>query len=155
MPIYDASRMIPEASAGFFSLLWFSWITPILVLGYARPLEARDLYKLQDDRASARIANIILESFERRRKEVQEYNVKLERGEIKPGLRVIWWTICGNRARREKAWRETDGKRRASLVLAMNDSVKWFFWTGGFLQVISDAAQVVSPLIVKVGLAEV
>ena len=77
--------MIPEASTGFFSLLWFSWITPILILGYARPLEAQDLYKLQDDRASNQIANIILESFEWRRKKAQEYNVKLERAEIKSG----------------------------------------------------------------------
>ncbi|KAG6334059.1 hypothetical protein ID866_5033 [Astraeus odoratus] len=145
----DDAVLTPEASAGFFSALWFSWITPLLALGYARPLEAPDLYKLQDDRASVCTASLILESFERRRKEAEEYNDKLEKGQINPGLRAIWWTIRGNRAQREKAWREKDGKRRASLMLAMNDSVKWFFWTGGILKVISDTAQVTSPLVVK------
>ena len=48
-----------------------------------------------------------------------------------------------------------DGKHRASLVLAMNDSVKWFFWTGSFLQVVSDTVRVASPLVMKVGFTEV
>ncbi|KAI6039822.1 ABC transporter [Pisolithus marmoratus] len=146
--VHDA-LMTPEASASFFSLLLFNWVTPLLSLGYARPLEAPDLYKLQDERASLRIANLVLESFERRRKEAQEYNIRLENGEVKPGLRAIWWAIHGNRAELEKLWRERDGKRKASLILAMNDSIKWFFWSGGVLKVIADTAQVTSPLVVK------
>ncbi|KAI6025090.1 hypothetical protein PISMIDRAFT_27312 [Pisolithus microcarpus 441] len=141
--------MTPEASAGFFSLLLFSWVTPLLSLGYARPLEAPDLYKLQDQHASIRIANLVLESFKRRRKEAQEYNARLEGGKVKPGLRAIWWAVRGNRAAREKTWRERDGKHKASLILAMNDSIKWFFWSGGVLKVIADIAQVTSPLVVK------
>ncbi|KAL4080959.1 ABC transporter [Scleroderma citrinum] len=146
--IHDA-QMIPEASTGFFSLLTFNWVTQFLISGHARPLEAEDLYKLQDDRTSSHIANIILESFQRRCKEAQEYNSRLERGEIQPGLKALWWTICGNRAEHERAWREKDGRRRASLILAMNDSVKWFFWTGGLLRVISDTALVTSSLVIK------
>lgn len=141
--------MTPEASAGFFSLLLFSWVTPLLSLGYARPLEAPDLYKLQDQHASIRTANLVLESFKRRRKEAQEYNARLEGGKVKPGLRAIWWAVRGNRAAREKTWRERDGKHKASLILAMNDSIKWFFWSGGVLKVIADIAQVTSPLVVK------
>ncbi|KAI6165735.1 ABC transporter [Pisolithus thermaeus] len=146
--VHDAP-MTPEASAGFFSLLLFSWVTPLLSLGYARPLEAPDLYKLQDQHASNRIANLIFESFKRRCKEAQEYNARLEDGKVKPGLRAIWWVVRGHRADREKCWRERDGKRKASLILAMNDSIKWFFWSGGVLKVIADAAQVTSPLVVK------
>ncbi|KAI6039823.1 ABC transporter [Pisolithus marmoratus] len=139
--VHDAP-MTPEASAGFFSLLFFNWLTPLLSLGYARPLEAPDLYKLQDERASLRIANLVLESFERRRKEAQEYNIRLESGKVKPGLRAVWWAIRGNRAEREKHLERT-------LILAMHDSVKWFFWSAGVLKVISDTAQVTSPLVVK------
>jgi hypothetical protein len=65
--IHDAV-LTPEASAGFFSRLWFIWLTPLLSLGYARPLEASDLYKLPDERSSTRVANAILTSFERRRR---------------------------------------------------------------------------------------
>ncbi|KAF9223499.1 ABC transporter [Gyrodon lividus] len=141
--------LTPEASAGFLSLLWFSWMTPLLSLGYARPLEASDLYKLQDQHSSTRIAGSILESFEHRRKVAEAYNVRLEVGEVGPGLKGIWWSIRGVRAEREKAWRERDGKRKASLVLAMNDSVKWLLWSSGILKVMGDTAQVLSPLVVK------
>ncbi|KIJ66691.1 hypothetical protein HYDPIDRAFT_26121 [Hydnomerulius pinastri MD-312] len=143
------SVLTPEATAGFVSLLWFSWITPLLSLGYARPLEAPDLYKLQDHHASTVIANSILTSFARRRKEADEYNARLANGEISPGLKGIWWSIRGVRTEREKAWREQDGKRRASLIYAMNDSIKWWFWSAGILKVMGDTAQVTSPLVVK------
>ena len=119
-------------------------------LGYARPLEASDLYKLQDSRASAVIADRILQSFEARQQAAAAYNERLANGEIKPGFRGVWWSIRGNRAEREKKWREKDGRQRASLVLAMNDSIKWWFWFGGLLKLIADVAQVTTPLLVKV-----
>ncbi|KII89764.1 hypothetical protein PLICRDRAFT_39929 [Plicaturopsis crispa FD-325 SS-3] len=146
----DDAVLIPEATAGWCSIITFQWITPLLGLGYARPLEAPDLYKLQDDRSAAYIANKILASFDARQEKARAYNARLENGEIKPGLtRTIWWTVKGGRADREKQWREKDGRQRASLVLAMNDSVKWWFWSGGVLKVLADTAQVTSPLLVK------
>ena len=122
----DDSDMIPEATAGWLSLVTFQWITPLLTLGYARPLEAPDLYKLQDDRAAAYIADRILASFDARRVQADEFNARLANGDVKPGWRAVWWTIRGNKAEREKKWREKDGKKHPSLALAMNDSVKWW-----------------------------
>jgi hypothetical protein len=143
--------MIPEVGAGWLSSLTFNWITALLSLGYARPLEVPDLYKLQDNRSATYISEKILASFEARRKKADAYNARLASGEIKPGLRAIWWMLRGNRAEKEKQWREVGGKKKASLVYAMNDSVKWWFWSGGILKVVGDTAQVTSPLVVKVG----
>ena len=109
-----------------------------------------DLYKLPDEYSSAQVSNAILESFQRRRKEAALYNEQLENGQVGPGIRSLWWSIRGVRVEREKAWRERDGKRKASLILAMNDSVKWRFWSAGILKAIGDTAQVTSPLVVKV-----
>lgn len=142
--------MLPEATAGWFSILTFSWITSLLALGYARPLEASDLYKLQDNRSAAIIAKEIVRSFEMRRKAAEEYNTRLANGEISPGWRKVWWSLRRNRAERERTWREKDGRRRASLTLALNDSVKWWFWSGGLLKVSSDIATILTPLLVKV-----
>ncbi|KAG6381932.1 ABC transporter [Boletus reticuloceps] len=125
------------------------WLTPLLSLGFARPLEASDLYKLPDDHSSTRVANAILTSFERRRKEAAIYNKRLANGQVGPGVKSLWWSIRGVRAEQENVWRENDGKRKASLVLALNDSVKWHFWSAGILKVIGDTAQVTSPLVVK------
>ncbi|KAJ7220100.1 ABC transporter [Mycena pura] len=146
----DDAALSPERTTSWNSLVFFQWITPLLALGYARPLEATDLYKLGEDRASVRIADLIGASFDRRHREATEYNTRLANGDIKPGWgEVIWWTVRGNRAQREKKWREVDGKRRASLIFAMNDSVKWWFWSGGVLKVIGDTAQITGPLVVK------
>lgn len=125
-------------------------MSPILTLGYARPLDPEDLYKLQDPRNAKVIGDKIIASFERRRAKADAFNERLEKGEISPGLKSLWWTIRGNRKEREKQWREVHGKKRPSLVLAMNDSVAWWFWTGGVMKCLADSAQVLSPLLVKV-----
>ncbi|KAF8623627.1 hypothetical protein AX17_007328 [Amanita inopinata Kibby_2008] len=148
-PSIDDASLIPESSASFFSILTFSWITPLLSLGYARPLEASDLYKLQDHRSAARIALLINESFDRRTREAAEYNARLANGQISPGLKAVWWRLTGKRKEREKRWREVDGRKKASLVRAMNDSIKYWFWLGGFFKVIGDIAQIMTPLLVK------
>jgi hypothetical protein len=123
-----------------------------MTLGYARPLEASDLWKLQDDRSAGVIAETILSSFDARRKRADEYNARLANGEIKPPLRLrVISRLCGDGEERLKRWREKDGKAQASLTWAMNDAIKWWFWTGGVLKVIGDTAQVTSPLILKVG----
>ncbi|TDL28197.1 ABC transporter [Rickenella mellea] len=145
----DDAPLIPEASANWFSLLTFGWITHLLSLGYARPLEPTDLYKLQDSRAASLIADRIVASFEARLKEANEYNEKLARGDISAGWRTFWWTLRGNKTDREKRWREIDGKKKPSLVMAMNSSVAWWFWSGGILKFFADTSQVLSPLVVK------
>ncbi|KAF8072009.1 ABC transporter [Lyophyllum atratum] len=146
----DDAEPLPEATANFFDLVTFGWVTPLLSLGYARPLEAPDLYKLPADRGAAHIAEKINASFDRRHKEAEEYNVRLANGEIRPGLwKNAVWALSGRRQEKEKQWREVDGKKRASLVWAMNDSVKWWFWSSGLLKVVGDTAQVTSPLLVK------
>ena len=146
----DDAQIIPEATANFFSLITFSWMTPLLSLGYARPLEANDLYKLQPERGAAHIADQITESFARRVKIANEYNEKLANGEIKPGLKAFWWTALGNREAKEKKWRDETGRKKPSIVLAMNDSIKWWFWSAGLFRIIGDTAQITSPLVVKV-----
>ena len=55
-----------------------------MTLGYARPLQVTDLWKLQEHRSSEVIGNAILDSFEARRRKADEYNTRLANGEIKP-----------------------------------------------------------------------
>jgi hypothetical protein len=146
----EDARIIPEATASLFSLITFSWITPLLGLGYARRLEVTDLYKLQSERGAAHIADKITESFAHRMKIANEYNEKLANGEIKPGLKVLWWTILGSREAKEKKWREETGRKKPSIVLAMNDSIKWWFWSASLFKIVGDTAQVTTPLVIKV-----
>ena len=147
----EDARIIPEATASLFSLITFSWITSLLGLGYARPLEATDLYNLQSKRGAAHIADKITESFSRRMKIANEYNEKLANGEIKPGLiKVLWWAILGSREAKEKKWREETGRKKPSIVLAMNDSIRWWFWSASLFKLVGDTSQVTTPLVIKV-----
>ena len=134
----DDAKLIPEVTASWFSLLTFDWITPMLNLGYARPLEVTDLWRLQDSRSAEVYADRILEAFERRHKAAEEYNARLAGGEVHPGWRKkFWWRLRGDTKKKENAWREKDGKRKASLTMAMNDAVKWYFWIGGLHAVLA------------------
>lgn len=128
----------------------FDWMTPLLVLGYSRPLEPSDLYRLQPERSAENTSSKIMTSFEARRKAALLYNEKLANGDIGLGWRALWWNLRGNRDQREKQWRGKDGQRKGSLKLAMNDCVKRWFWIGGFLRLISDLSEVCSSLVVKV-----
>ncbi|KAH9013251.1 ABC transporter [Lactarius hengduanensis] len=146
----DDADYIPEMTAGWFSLLTFGWMTSLMALGYARPLEAPDLWKLQEHRSSEVIANAILDSFEARRKKADEYNTRLSNGEIKPPLKLrLMSALRGDSEERLRQWMEKDGRKQPSLTLAINDSVKWWFWSSGILKVAGDTAQVTSPLILK------
>lgn len=43
---YAQGRTIPESRANWFSQILFSWVTPILLVGYSRPLELDDIWRL-------------------------------------------------------------------------------------------------------------
>ena len=101
-------------TAGWFSLLTFSWMNSLMALGYARPLEASDLWKLPDQISAGVIAETILSSFDARRKRADEYNTRLANGDIKPPLRLrVMSRVCGDGEKRLKRWREKDGKGAA------------------------------------------
>jgi hypothetical protein len=47
---------IPEMIAGRLRLLTFGWMNSLMTLGYARPLEESNLWKLQNHRSAGIIA---------------------------------------------------------------------------------------------------
>lgn len=150
----DDASLSPEATANFLSRLSFTWIWPLLTLGYARPLEAGDLWKLQDDRSAAVIGAKIEQSFSARAKLADRYNAALAAGDIAPSrLQRAWWGVLGHRDEREARWREAS-KRSPSLALALSDAVSWWFWSAGILKLMADLAQNFSPLVVRVRQAQ-
>lgn len=119
-------------------------------VGYSRPLEATDLWKLSESRFASTIGSKIVKSFARRHKEAEEYNERLSNGDIRPTWpRRLMWTLRGNSKEREIEWRSKGGRRKASLTFAMNDAVFSWFWVGGFLKLFADTAQMTCPLLVK------
>ncbi|KAI1312860.1 ABC transporter family protein [Xylaria venustula] len=62
-----------EANAGFFSKLTFQWMAPLMSVGYKRPLEQGDLWKVNPKRSVDVMARKANESFERRVKNGDKY----------------------------------------------------------------------------------
>ncbi|OJD31060.1 abc transporter [Diplodia corticola] len=60
----DVSR---EHGAGFFSLLTFQWMAPLMSVGYQRTLELNDIWLVNPDRTAEVLSAKLVESFDRRR----------------------------------------------------------------------------------------
>ncbi|KAI0422139.1 ABC transporter family protein [Xylaria grammica] len=65
-PVPKEKRESKEASAGFFSKLTFQWMAPFMSVGYKRPLEQGDLWKVNPKRSVDVMAGKCSKAFERR-----------------------------------------------------------------------------------------
>ncbi|KAF8071690.1 ABC protein [Lyophyllum atratum] len=151
--------VIPLAAASLFSQLTYTWVTPMMVLGYQRTLQATDLWKMDEAREVGPLSVKLDKAWDRRKQEAASWNEKLERGEVKPGFmkRLLWTVGALSRGRHfwthlasyETKWRETEGRRHPSLAWALNDTFGYFFWSAGAFKVFGDTAQLMGPLVVK------
>ncbi|KAF8896584.1 P-loop containing nucleoside triphosphate hydrolase protein [Infundibulicybe gibba] len=156
---FSAASMIPVVNASLFSQLTYRWITPIMVLGYQRTLQAPDLWKLDESRECGFLSAKLDESWDRRVREANDWNARLTKGEIRPGyLKRFKWRLKALASGRdysshfailEQKWRDIDGRKEASLAWALNDTFAKSFWIGGAFKVFGDTTQLLGPLLVK------
>jgi ATP-binding cassette subfamily C (CFTR/MRP) protein 1 len=119
-------------------------------LGYARTLQATDLWKLDDSRSAGTLSAKLDASWTRRTADADAYNQRLAAGEIKPSAwQRAQWTLTGHRAAKEAAWREHDGRQTPSLAWALNDVFGWAFWSAGLFKVVGDTSQLMAPLVIR------
>lgn len=137
-PSLEEAPVIPSRS--ILSEWTFTWIQPLLILGYQRTLVPTDLWKMPPEWESAHLADVFMANFERRKDSVEAWNKRIEDGTVKPGFaRKAWWKASGR----------PDGKRKVGMALAMSDTFFWTFWSAGFIKIIGDTASVTSPLVTK------
>ena len=139
-----------------------------MILGYQRTLQVPDLWKMDQSRQSGFLSDKLDASWANRVQVANEWNAKLDSGEISPGARrrVWWYILClyptkvngrsvsvSERLEGiEKEWREKSGRKHASIAGALNDTFGWHFWAGGLFKVVGDTSQMMSPLVVRVRL---
>ncbi|KZW00021.1 ABC protein [Exidia glandulosa HHB12029] len=156
----DEARELPIAhEANILSILTYQWLSPMMSLGYQRPLQATDLWKVDKSREAGVLSKKLDDAWDRRVREAAEWNARLDKGEIKPGLlKRTRWTVAalargsGWRERlqaRQDRWRTRDGRKEASLAWALNEPFAFEFWSGGLFKVVGDTAQLMGPLISK------
>ncbi|KAJ7352413.1 ABC protein [Mycena albidolilacea] len=155
----DNAEIIPIVSASLFSRLTYTWITPIMVLGYQRTLQATDLWKVAPDQEAGYLSDKLEAAWAQRVLVAEEWNAGLDDGRITaPVFTRFIWTIKalaggleyrGRRTLLEKRWREVDGRKEASLAWALNDVFGHLFWIGGAYKVLGDTAQLMGPILVR------
>ncbi|WFD31666.1 hypothetical protein MSPP1_002705 [Malassezia sp. CBS 17886] len=100
-PSLDTASELPLGRASIFSDWSYNWITPLLVLGYRRPLEAEDLWKMDGPRRSEELSNQLLRRWDARVQVADAHNARVASGARKPGAWTRFrWRIA---ARRERA----------------------------------------------------
>lgn len=67
-PVPTQRQPSPEHNAGFFSLLTFQWMAPLMQLGYQRPLELNDIWAVNENRSVSLMQTKLVASFESRRR---------------------------------------------------------------------------------------
>ncbi|KAG2138357.1 ABC protein [Suillus clintonianus] len=163
-PSLEDAVLTPLANASIFSQLTYAWVTDIMVLGYQRTLQASDLYKMDTPRESAVLAAKLEAAWQRRVRAAADWNARLQNEELKPSLfkRTGWAlraisrkehkqgaTWSERRALFQNRWRESAGRKEASLTWALNDVFSRMFWIGGVFKVFSDMAQLMGPLVLR------
>ncbi|WVQ68434.1 uncharacterized protein L199_006642 [Kwoniella botswanensis] len=146
----DDAKVTPEVTANFWDTLFFNWISPMMALGSARPLQDTDLWKMDEARSAKRLADKLLISYARRTKAANEYNARLtDPNTPLPFSKRMMYPLLPNRQKREKEYREKHGKKHASLALALNDVFGLYFVSAGVIKLFGDACQAVTPLLIR------
>jgi ATP-binding cassette subfamily C (CFTR/MRP) protein 1 len=65
-PVPESRSISREKGANFLSLLTFQWINPLMTVGYNRPLELGDIWRVNPDRSVEVLTSRLMESFKRR-----------------------------------------------------------------------------------------
>ncbi|KAJ1300470.1 hypothetical protein OPQ81_005285 [Rhizoctonia solani] len=123
----DAS-MTPLASASFVSVLTYSWLTPLMTLGWQRTIQASDLWRVRAEDEAGPLSQSLDEAWAKR----------VERAKANPDKRKRWFSMGS-------MWNGDE----PSLALALNDVFGRRFWMGGLFKVIGDVSQLMAPLLTK------
>lgn len=168
---------IPLAKASLFSQLTYTWVTPLMTLGYQRPLMATDLWKMDKSREAGLLGERFMQAYTKRETAAKEYNAKLADPvqPVRPSRyqRLKWRAKLVRHPRRhgnpaeltlkraasqstraerlrilEEEWRQGTGRRQASIAMSLNETLTGF-WAGGLFKVMGDTAQLMAPLLTK------
>ena len=146
----DDVPVTPEISANWFSIFTFNWISPIMALGSARPLQPTDMPKMDAARSAGLLSDQLVANYAARQQKALEYNARLkDLNTPLPFPQRFTYPLLPHREKRENDFRAKRGTKSASLAWSLSDTFGWYFWLGGVIKVFGDTASATTPLVLR------
>lgn len=146
----DEAPVTPEVTAGFISTLYFNWVSPMMALGAARPLEATDMWKMDDKRSAGTQSAELADHYAKRKAAAEEYNIRLADPKTPlPMPQRLFYPLMPNREKREHEFRTKKGQKKPSLAWALSDTFGAWFWMSGLFKLFADVSTACSPLLIR------
>ncbi|WVQ72026.1 hypothetical protein IAR50_001570 [Cryptococcus sp. DSM 104548] len=146
----DDAPTVPDTTANWFDYLFFNWVSDMMALGAARPLEDRDLWKIDDARSAKAYSATLLGAYRRRTEKASEKNARMLDPTVPlPLTRRMIYSIHPSGRQKEQDYRKEHAKQRASLLRSLGDTFGWYFTISGLLKLFSDICAALSPLVVR------
>ncbi|KIY72285.1 multidrug resistance-associated ABC transporter [Cylindrobasidium torrendii FP15055 ss-10] len=141
-PAFGKDKILPEHNASIFSRVVFGWISPLLSVGYTRPLKVDDLWTLPDERLTSTLTEEL---------EISFY------GRCPPEDRPVTIAHKIHNVNDRETDRATDAGDKSkkspydgSLTWALYRTFFFRFWAAGLLKLCGDGLRVTTPLVTKV-----
>ncbi|KAJ2916152.1 hypothetical protein MD484_g4261, partial [Candolleomyces efflorescens] len=151
---FGGGKVVPEHTSNPFSRLIFGWITPLLTVGFSRPLDKDDFWKLPPSDLASSVTDRVERNFYSRcspekrplhlREELESVNedlpdddAKLEKGVIEDA------EVSPTPLKRQPVYNE-------SLFGALHQTFLQPLWIAGFLKLFADTLKTTTPLVTKV-----
>jgi ATP-binding cassette, subfamily C (CFTR/MRP), member 1 len=154
-PAFGSHTVIPERNASILSRLVFTWLSPLLSVGFTRPLEADDLWQLNDLNKSKRNADLIEEHFYRGFEVPKaSFNISasatdgaLEKGTEESDEKGL---KSQSLEQENPALESKDKKKKKpSLIKSIHATYFKHIWLAGLFKLTGDTLQTTSPLVNK------
>jgi ATP-binding cassette, subfamily C (CFTR/MRP), member 1 len=151
----EDAPVIPLHNASIFSILTYSWLSPLISLGYRRPLEVGDLWKMDPSRESGHLSRLLDIAWSQEQDRMTHIRRDLIEGRSKPPFlyRLTWRIKATFDCQYETLtadWQKRQEEKSPSLVRALFSVFGRKFLLAGLFKVVSDTSQITTPILVKV-----
>ncbi|KFV63671.1 Canalicular multispecific organic anion transporter 2, partial [Dryobates pubescens] len=145
-PVSTDPNPCPELTSGFLSRLTFWWFTSMVVLGYKKPLEDKDLWSLNKDDTSKVIVQQLSEEWD---KEKAECKQKDDVTYMKNSNHVLNH-VGGGPEEAEVLIRDKKQTRKPSFLKALLRAFGPYFLISSFFKLIQDLLSFVNPQLLSI-----
>ncbi|RDX46560.1 multidrug resistance-associated ABC transporter [Lentinus brumalis] len=157
-PAYGKGQVVPETRASPLSRLLFSWLDPLLSVGFSRPLQADDFWSLPDSRLTGRMTERVEEEFYKQCSPEERPAILLDTGQAssvdnRSGDVTRHSSQSSQKDGPEEETAEAKGaaaatpKSEPSLLKALHGVFWRQFWTAGVLKLVADTLNTTTPLV--------